>query len=121
MSHDPSGAWVLNHALSEPADQQDGVGVAPSELPAENLVIRVTDNAVIFYDEDGLRRMHPFSRHTTWDGATLRIERGAANNTKVIQLYSVDPDARRLTVTVIVDRKGVANARRIRYVYDPLR
>jgi hypothetical protein len=121
MSRDPSGAWVLNRSLSEFAADEDELSLGPSEQPKPNLVIRATDKAVIFYDEDGLRRIYAFNGYTTWDGATLRIERQTARTTRIIQLYSVNPDERRLTVTVIINRNGVANAQRIRYVYDPIR
>jgi hypothetical protein len=84
---DPSGAWKLNRALSEPSDLDAGT-ILPSLLPTENLVIQLADTAAIFYDSDGLRLIVPFNRHNTWNGSALRIERGAWRDVQAIYLYS---------------------------------
>jgi hypothetical protein len=131
---DPSGAWELDRDESEwPADDDLGAGAALLQ-PAEHLVIRMTPTTVTFYDRDGLRRLYrlsgakdqseargePGEGRARWDGADLRIERRSGAGLKLIEIYAVDPRARKLTVTIVAMRRGLSTGRRIRYVYDAL-
>jgi hypothetical protein len=131
---DPSGAWELDRGESEwPAEEDFPAGDGLLQ-PAEHLVIRLTQTTVTFYDRNGLRRLYRLSgatdqseRHgepgdgrARWDGADLRIERRPAAGLKVVEIYDVDPQAHKLTLTIVAVRHGVSTGRRIRYVYDAL-
>lgn len=113
---------MLDPALSEAAEADIGDEALRSALAAaDRLVLRLTETTATFYDADGLRRIYPLNRHARWDGATLRIERPVGRGVRLIEAYAVDPATGRLTVSIIVKQRGLTNARRIRYVYDPVR
>ncbi len=132
----PSGAWQLNPGLSETVALETVAPVLRPWLePVRDLVIRLTDDEVVFYDADGLRRVYRLRQRTRdpelhnvataarvdWDGVTLRIERSIGSGFHVIETYAVDPAERRLTVTIVVSVPGGDLVTRIRHVYDPVR
>jgi hypothetical protein len=132
----PSGAWRFNPGLSEtaPLDTVDP-RIRPWVEPVHDLVIRLTEEEVVFYVADGLRRVYKLGKRTRdlafhdvettarvdWDGVTLRIERKVGADCQVTQIYAVDQQERRLTVTIVVSVRGGGHVTRIRHVYDSAR
>lgn len=140
---DPSGAWVLNPALS---DLGGLAGIGRDELlpggaidilrrcleAPEQLVLRLTDASVTFYQNDGSRRVYPISgarikeeildlpleTRAAWTGSALRLERKARGGVSITELYAVDPETNRLTVTAAARARRASLPGRIRRVYD---
>ncbi len=132
---DPSGAWQLNQGLSQGAVEAYDIALAPWLHAPTRIVLRLADETVTFYDEDGLRRIYRLGSSTTvtdargdrvgaratWDGATLRIEHRLAARRQIIEAFSVSAVTHQLTVTIVVREGGASGLEWIRHVYDPVR
>lgn len=72
-----------------------------------------TDNSKVKDESTGIQR------RTRWDGDRLVNEITGAGRGKIIETYQVDPDSRRLVVSVQMDKGKESDGGPRRRVYDP--
>jgi hypothetical protein len=97
--------------------------------PSDHLTIVQTDSMVLMTGADGrTTRLSAdgkkikdentkVERKTKWDSGKLVSEISGLGNGKMTQTFAVDPDAKQLRITVVMDR-GRGQSRTITQVYD---
>jgi len=98
--------------------------------PSDHLVITQTESMVVLTGADGrTTRLSPdgkkikdentnIERKTKWDGGKLVSEITGLGRGKMTQTFAVDPDARQLRVTVVMEGGRSDKPRTITQVYD---
>jgi hypothetical protein len=98
--------------------------------PSDHLVITQTESMVVLTGADGrTTRLSPdgkkikdentkVERKTKWDGGKLVSEINGIGPGKMTQTFSVDPDARQLRLTVVMEGGRSGQPRTITQVYD---
>jgi hypothetical protein len=98
--------------------------------PSDHLIITQTESMVVLTGADGrTTRLSPdgkkikdentkVERKTKWDGGKLVSEINGLGPGKMTQTFSVDPEARQLRLTVVIERGRSGEPRTITQVYD---
>jgi hypothetical protein len=98
--------------------------------PSDHLVITQTDSMVVLTGADGrTTRLSPdgkkikdentkIERKTKWDGGKLVSEINGLGPGKMTQTFAVDPEAKQLRLTVVMEGGGSRQPRTITQVYD---
>ena len=97
---------------------------------SDHLIITQTDSMVVLTGADGrTTRLSPdgkkikddntkIERKTKWDGRTLVSEISGLGPGKMTQAFAVDPEAKQLRITVVMDGGRSGQPRTITQVYD---
>jgi hypothetical protein len=98
--------------------------------PSDHLIITQTETMIVLTGADGrTTRLSPdgkkikdentkVERKTRWDGGKLVSEINGLGSGKMTQSFAVDPDAKQLRITLVMDDGRSKEPRTITHVYD---
>jgi hypothetical protein len=98
--------------------------------PSDHLIVTQTDSMIVLTGADGrTTRLSPdgkkikddntkVERKTKWDGGKLVSEINGLGSGKMTQTFSVEPEARQLRITLVMEGGRSNQPRTITYVYD---
>ena len=98
--------------------------------PSDHLVVTQTESMVVITGADGrTTRLSPdgkkvkdentkIERKTKWDGGKLVTEISGLGSGKMTQTFSIDPEAKQLRLTVVMEGGRSGQPRTITQIYD---
>ena len=98
--------------------------------PSDHLIITQTESMIVLTGADGrTTRLSPdgkkikddntrVERRTKWDGGKLVSEISGLGQGKMTQAFAVDPEAKQLRITLVMDGGRSNQPRTITHVYD---
>jgi hypothetical protein len=115
---DPEEAARMRDAMRDVLDPSDRLTIVQTE---SMILVTGADGRTTRLSADGKKikdESTGIERKTKWDGGKLVSEISGLGPRKATQTFSVDPDSKRLRITVEIDGGGSRQPRMVTHVYD---